>query len=148
MMEPKDPSKISQLISTSISGAGAVVMANKEVWNFGFGWSRQFTEKFGMMAGFRTDFNNLDHEALEEVNGVVPAISYWNIYHISTGTTVSVLKHKFTVGLTYSHGSEKNGVQYFNLAPPEPGEIFKLPDATAQAYYDQINVLIGYVYNF
>ena len=148
MMEPKDPSILSQLISTAIPGAGRVVMANKEIWNFGFGWNRQFTEKFGMMAGFRTDFNNLDHEALGIEKGVTPAISYWNIYHISSGTTVTVLKHKFTVGLTYSHGSEKNGGQFFNLAPPESDEIFKLPDATADAYYDQINLLIGYVYNF
>ena len=123
-------------------------MANKEIWNFGFGWNRQFTEKFGMMAGFRTDFNNLDHEVLNEANAVVPAISYWNIYHLSGGTTVTILKHKFTVGITYSHGTDKNGPQFFNLEPPKADEVFKLPDATAQAYYDQINLLIGYVYNF
>jgi len=147
MLEPKDPSTISRLISTTISGAGNVLMANKEVWNFGMGWSKQFTEKFGMMAGFRTDYNNLDHEALSEVDGFVPAISYWNIYHFSGGTTVTVLKHKFTVGLTYSHGSEKNGNQFFNLDPPDPNELFKMTDGTAQAYYDQLNILIGYVYN-
>lgn len=148
MVEPKDPSEISKLISSEIEGAGTVVMAHKEIWNIGIGWSRQFTEKFGMMAGFRTDHNYLDREALNQVEGVVPTISYWNNYHISGGTTVTVLKHKFTLGLTYAHGSERNGEQFFNLAPPDKEEVFQEPDVTAQAFYDSFNVLIGYVYNF
>jgi hypothetical protein len=148
MIESKDNSSISQLIGKTVPGAGNVILANKEIVNFGFGWNRQFTEKFGMMAGFRTDFNNLDKDALNNAKGAIPAITFWNIYHLSAGTTVTILKHKFTVGFTYSHGSEKNGEQFFNLSPPDYDEIFKLPDASAQAYYDQISLLIGYVYNF
>lgn len=148
MVEPTVLSEISQLLGKADPGAGKVIMANKEIWNFGFGWNKQYTEKFGMMAGIRTDFNYLDQELLDNTQGVLPAISYWNIYHLSGGTTVTLLKHKFTIGLTYSHGFEKNGNQFFNLDPPNYDELFKQPETGAQAYYDQINLLIGYVYDF
>ena len=108
------------------------------------------TEKFGMMAGFRTDFNYLDDEALSEIEGFTPEISYWNLYHVSAGPNVKVLKHNFTVGLTYTYGKAFNQDQFVNLGVPnvEKDEVVSPINQTANAHIDQIFMTVGYIYNF
>ena len=147
LITPKEQGGVSSLISDRVPGAADAWLANKEVVNVAIGWNRKYTEHFEMMAGFRTDFNYLDWNKLKNKAGFTPAISFWNIYHLSAGTNLTLLKHEFTVGLTYSWARGK-GTQAFNLNPPDGDELFKYPEDNAKVYYDQIVLLIGYVYNF
>ena len=148
MIKPKQQSEINQILYGTVEGAGVIHMAQKEVVNVALGWNRLITKKFGLMAGIRTDFNNIDWDALNEHDGLVPAFSTWNLYHFSAGTRVSVLKHNFTVGLTYTLGRSNNHPEFVDLSTPTSTEIFTPVENIADVYYDQLNITIGYVYNF
>ena len=147
---PTEPSEISQKIYEVSEGGGIPVIAHKEIWNIAIGWERMFTEKFGLMAGFRTDFNYIDADALEDARGFSPEISYWNLYHISAGSNVKIMKHNITMGLTYSYGKSFDSEQFVNLDVPdaENFELFKKTEDIADAHIDQFYLTLGYVYNF
>ncbi len=150
MVTPKEEGVVSEKFTNVDDGEGIPFIAHKSVWNVALGWERMYTDKFGMMAGFRTDFNYLDREALQEINGFTPEISYWNLFHFSGGTRVKVLKHNFTVGLTYTFGKKFEEYNFVNLNVPdvEVGEIFSPLEKNADAHVDQLYLTIGYVYNF
>jgi len=147
---PTEPSEISKNLNRISEGAGIPYLAQKEVWNIAIGWNRMFTEKFGMMAGFRTDFNYIDVDALNKVKGFTPELSYWNLYHLSGGTNVKILKHNITMGLTYTFGQTRNKEQFVNLNVPdvENREIFSRTENNANAYIDDVFLTLGYIYNF
>jgi hypothetical protein len=150
LVTPEEQSELSKKISKIANDAGSLKLAQKEIWNIAIGWNRKLTEKFGLMAGFRTDFNYIDNETLKEVNGFSPEISYWNLYHVSAGSNVNILKHNFTLGLTYSWGRSFNQEQFVNLDAPDSSiqPLLQRNTNIADAYIDQLALTIGYVYNF
>ena len=84
---------------------------------------------------------------MDDLQGITPAISTWNLYHFSAGSNIKFLKHNFTVGLTYSKGKESGGTQLVNLGAPSTDEIFKPTESGTEVNYDQVQLTIGYVYN-
>jgi hypothetical protein len=149
LVEPTDDNFISKSIYEN-NEVGKPFLSQKTTWNFAIGWNRKITEKYTLMAGFRTDFNYLDKDAIDKSGGFAPEISNWNLYHLSAGTDLTILKHNFTLGLTYTYGKSNNQAQFVNLDVPEQNEIVvgKAVQNIANAHIDQFSLTIGYIYNF
>lgn len=70
----------------------------KMVINFSIGYESFLAENWGLLAGFRTDFNFNDSEAFD-LGELRPYYSNWDIYYVSGGVWGVIKNQKITTGL-------------------------------------------------
>lgn len=56
-----------------------------------------------------------DDEALNRAEDFVPNMTYWDLYHITTGIKMSNEKIDLTLGVDYGNGSSENDPQFVNM---------------------------------
>ena len=61
--------------------------AAKATVNFAFAYEYVINNSMTWMAGFRTDFNYFDETALHKTRDFVPSLGFWDLYHLSTGSS-------------------------------------------------------------
>jgi hypothetical protein len=87
----------------------------KSVVNFGVGYERQVSERFGVYGAFTTDFTfNNKHDAGTN------SLSTWDIFHVTAGTSVMVGSTKLTMGAAYAFGSDDRSIPVLNVPPSGP----------------------------
>ncbi len=91
------------------------VMAHKSVTNFGFSLIYEIKEWISVIGSYRTDMNFFDDQALDRSEDFVPNMTYWDLYHITTGIKMSNKKIDLTVGIDYGNGSSENDPQFVNM---------------------------------
>jgi hypothetical protein len=75
----------------------------KSVTNFGLGFQHQFSEKLSIyISGI------LDKSARINQSETQFAVSNWDIYHLTVGSTFTFWRLDLTGGLSYSYGSKKH----------------------------------------
>ena len=94
----------------------------KFVINFSAGYESFLSEKWGLLAGFRTDFN-FDSKKDLRPGEIMPVYSTWDIYYLSGGVWGIFKNQKITTGLEVGI-TPNTKVPYFlkfdGAKPPEP----------------------------
>ena len=140
--------EIQEILRPEDEAFNTMMTANKTILNVGVGAIHVIKEGWGILAGYRTDFNYFDEEKLSRQKDYVPSISYWDIHHISGGFTWYGERFYLSLGLNYGTG-RSNGIQEINLTEPTiENELFGVRNNSAEAKYNQFNVNLGFTYLF
>jgi len=121
-----------------------------DVFNIAIGWKQELNEKFDLLTGFRTDFNNFRDQDRELEEGFIMKGRTWDIYHLSVGSTMKFGQSEITAGFQYIFGGGKDLLQYANFTDRgESGmEFLGEPQYTMQATDHGLVLIIGYTYYF
>jgi hypothetical protein len=123
--------------------------AHKSVINLGLGFERNLGD-FDLMAAFRTDFNFIDPNAIEDAGLTDFTFSRWNLYHFNVGSTwVYQDRLGVTISIGYAIGHMTDDEQRINLTEPtlENG-LFGEPGLTTSSNYFHFSATIGLTYVF
>jgi hypothetical protein len=117
-----------------------VELANRQVLNVGFGFSREIFTKFTVLLGAYTDFSSYDKpdNADELLNG----FGSFDAFHISTGVSYSRQKQCVSLGFSYAF-TPKSKVPPYTIIN-QSTEITKEAFITAHTYA----IVLGYTYYF
>jgi hypothetical protein len=108
----------------------------KSVVNFGLGFERRVNERFSYYGAFTSDFTYAD-----KGDSGSNALSTWDIYHVTAGTSLMVGAVKLTLGGAYSFGSDTRSVS--TLFVPPGGE--PVPTQTPlDVKLSKVRVLVGF----
>lgn len=141
--------ELPEFIDERINGFTNMMLAQKTVVNLAIAVQHHFSGKIELIGGFRTDFNPLDRNEINVYNGNYPGISYWNVYHLTSGVIWRFEKFEMSLGGDYAFGFSKNTMQFVNLSEPtDKNLLFGIPDNSANVMYNQINISLGLVYFF
>jgi len=80
----------------------SVYLEMKSLANVGIGVEHVFNEKLTSYASFRTDFSGAKEPIPTETTFAI-----WDLYHLGAGVQATVGRSDFTLGLMYSHGSQR-----------------------------------------
>jgi hypothetical protein len=108
----------------------------KSVVNFGLGYDRRVSDRFSYYGAFTTDFTYAD-----KGDSGTSALSTWDLYHVTAGTSLMVGNVKLTMGAAYSYGSDTRAVS--TLFVPPGGEP-ELTQAPLDVKLSKIRVLVGF----
>ena len=127
----------------------------KSVVNVALGYRWDISEDMLILTGFRTDFNylkNLDYGELSNYNRLQD-LNY-NVYHITGGGQLTILKFNIIAGLQYSYGRNKNQLQLINMADPveyntvENAPLQGIRENTMILNYNKISLFFGGTFSF
>ena len=106
------------------------------VVNFGVGYERKVSERFGVYGAFTTDFTFNDKE-----DSGTNSLSTWDIYHVTAGTSVMVGHVKLTMGAAYAFGNDTRTVATVVVPPSERPVLTTSP---LDVKYQRFRVLVGF----
>ncbi len=118
---------------------GLVKRLNEEansVINFGVGFQRRVSTRFSYYAAFTTDFTFADKD-----DSAANALSTWDIYHLTAGTSLVVGSAKLTMGAAYSFGRDDRQIATVAV---EPGTPPVLTQTAFDVHYSRVRVLFGF----
>lgn len=120
------------------------------VLNAAIGWRQTLNEKFDLLVGFRTDFNNFKDQERKLDEGFIMRGRTWDIYHLSVGSAMKFGQSEITAGFQYIFGGGKDLRQYANFTNRgESGlEFLGTPQNTMHATDQGLALIIGYTYLF
>jgi hypothetical protein len=123
----------------SDSLVAALTQQLASVFNAGIGYEREFHSGVSVYGAFATDFS-----ATASQPGVANGVATWDIYHLTGGTAFEVGGTRFTLGLTYSFGSDQQ-----RIGPP--GVDAELPGITAgpqesKLIYRRYKFILGFAF--
>jgi hypothetical protein len=125
--------------ASSASAAGLVKRLHsqaKSVVNFGLGYERRVSERFSYYGALTSDFTYAD-----KGDSGSSALSTWDIYHVTAGTSLMVGNVKVTMGAAYAFGSDTRSVS--TLFVPPGGE--PVPTQTPlDVRLSKLRVLVGF----
>ena len=128
---------------------GVPKTAHRSVINLALGIVQKINEKIDILGGFRTDFNYLDNNVLDENVDFIPYLNYWDLYHFTWGVTIHLGASDLTFGLGYTRGKSDHSQQEVNLSNPILDRyLFGEKEFTASARYFQLNAVLGFLYFF
>ena len=120
----------------------------RQIFNVAFGLKKDLREGLSFLGGARTDLNYISSEFLES-NRFIPKMSYWNLYHITTGIIWFTEKAHLTLGGDYAFGASKGDLQQVNLSDPEETNLlFGTKTTNTKTSHNQINLVLGFSYSF
>ena len=128
---------------------GVPRMAHKPIINFGIGLRQHISDKIDVLAGFRTDFNYFDEEALDRLTDFAPIMNYWDLYHISGGVAWRINSITFVLGGSYTIGRSSGDQQLVNLTDPDE-DFFLIGQRqfNTRTSINRINLHLGFLTNF
>jgi len=114
------------------------MMANKSVTNYGFSLIYEIKEWISFIGSFRTDMNFFDDEALDRSEDFVPNMTYWDLYHITSGIKMSNKKLDLTIGIDYGNGSSENDPQFVNMTTAAQSNFLRgeINNSTSTQYHN------------
>ncbi len=127
----------------------------KTVVNVALGAKWKATENALILAGFRTDFNdirNFDYGDYSDKNQMIAEVV--DMYHFSFGTSLTILKNVLNTGISYSVGRTRNQKQLMNLSDPveynteEQAALQGTRTSTMSMRSYQINLFLGLTLNW
>ena len=109
----------------------------KSVVNFGVGYQRTVNERFSYYAAFTTDFTFANRD-----DSATSALSTWDIYHLTAGTSLVVRSVKLTMGAAYAFGRDTRSITTL-IVPPDGGAPVLTP-TPVDAKWQRIRVVLGF----
>ena len=121
----------------------------KFVINFSAGYETFISSDFGLLTGFRTDFNFNAAEDYD-LGEIRPYFSNWDIYYLSAGVWGYVKGHKITTGLEVGLTPKTQMRQLFNYDEIDSSEypLSGEPNTSARASQLTIQLYLGFEINF
>jgi long-subunit fatty acid transport protein len=120
--------------------------AAEAVFNVAIGYEYEVSEALSVLAGVRSDMSYFD-ESLNDVAGIKPTVSSWDIYHFSGGVTFNRKNSSLSLGLLLSTGSNNSYEQSGSFDPEDPDLVAGSTTIT-KATYSNIGLLLGYTFYF
>jgi hypothetical protein len=114
-----------------------VVQQAKSVTNGGIGLEHHFNAKFTGYASFSTDYST----AVEGQSDT--AVSNWDIYLVTAGTTFAVKKTEFTVGAGYAFGDSEARIPS-SLTEGTVGNDIGAPPTLGTLHYSSFQLIFGF----
>ena len=114
-----------------------VVQQAKSVTNGGIGLEHEFNAKFAGYASFSTDYST----AIE--GQADTAVSNWDIYLVTAGTTFAVKKSEFTVGAGYAFGNSEAQIPS-SLTEGAVGGDIGAPPTLGRLHYSSFQIIFGF----
>ncbi len=108
-----------EVLNPSEENYYAVYQAHKPITNIAVGYEYRLNDNYSLLAGFRTDFNYLDVEELDQDDGYIPTFSNYDIYHLSGGVDYKNDKISLNIGIISGFGQSKGNQQLINLIDPK-----------------------------
>ena len=120
--------------------------AAESVLNIAIGYEYEVSESLSILGGIRSDMSYYNEE-LNEVAGIKPTISNWDIYHFSGGVTFNRKSSSLSLGLLLSTGTNGNYEQSGSFDPENPDLVAGSTTIT-KATYSSFGLLLGYTFYF
>ncbi len=120
--------------------------AAESVFNIAVGYEYEVSESLSILGGFRTDMSYYN-EDLNEVAGIKPTISNWDIYHFTGGVTFNRKNSSLSLGLLLSGGTNDSYEQTGSFDPENPDLVAGSTTIT-KATYSSFGLLLGYTFYF
>ena len=120
--------------------------ANKPVANVAIGFERQISELFGLITGFRTNMSYYDSD-LDEVVGVTPNSSSWNIFYWTFGGRFSNARNDLMIGMQLGFGGNGSS-SIFNFDATSESKIATAFESRANGSYSTVGIILGWNYLF
>jgi len=116
-----------------------VEIATRPVLNAGIGFSREIYKNLTILLGASTDFSS--YEDTKEANEMLSGFGSFDIYHLATGFSYSLVKQSVTLGFTYAFSPSENIPPYtvINQGPAAD-------EAHLSSY--SYGIILGYTYYF
>lgn len=115
----------------------AVVQQAKSVTNGGIGLEHHFKGKFTGYASFSTDYSTAVEGQADT------AVSNWDIYLVTAGTTFAVGKSEFTVGTGYAFGDSEARIPS-SLTEGSVGNDIGSPPTLGTLHYSSFQIIFGF----
>ena len=120
--------------------------AAESVFNIAVGYEYEVSESLSILGGLRTDMSYYN-EDLNEVVGIKPTISSWDIYHFTGGVTFNRKNSSLSLGLLLSGGTNDSYEQTGSFDPENPDLVAGSTTIT-KATYSSFGLLLGYTFYF
>ncbi len=123
-----DPEILTRASNTDAFGGNfnSLKYATKPTLNWAIGIQRPVNEKLKLLAGFRTNKNTFDNNAIDRMTEWVATKSRWNLYHATGGIEfTSADKHHIVLGVQLGFGRSRNKEQFVNLSSPNENNFFQ-----------------------
>jgi len=123
-------------------------MANKSVLNLGIAVTYEISKKVVYGGSIRTDFNFFDEDKLDRQDNFVPNMTYWDIYHLTSGIMISGPRTELSIGLNYGLGLSQNDPQLVNMTNPSQENFLQGPvQYNTRTQYHNFGFILGLNYN-
>lgn len=134
---------------TPVKNFLVVRTSSKPVANVAIGFTYRIKNKFKILTGFHTDFNNKMNflPVASGLNSLEP--SYWHLMHFSLGTSYNRGSNDISLGVTYAFGiaADRSGV--VNFTSPDQYLLLRgAPSEGMKTVVNNIGLVIGYTYYF
>ena len=120
--------------------------AAESVFNIAVGYEYEVSESLSILGGLRTDMSYYN-EDLNDVAGIKPTISDWDIYHFTGGVTFNRKNSSLSLGLLLSGGTNDSYEQTGSFDPENPDLVAGSTTIT-KATYSSFGLLLGYTFYF
>lgn len=125
-----------------------VYQAAKPVFNVALDYDQDFSDHFGITAGFRTNFSYYDPAVKTNVRrNTQPQLTTWDIYYTTIGFTFKNDRNDLTLGVQFGSGRDNNK-QIANLANPDEESLLQGVLEQVTASYKSNGFILGYNYIF
>jgi hypothetical protein len=114
-----------------------IAYAASRVLNYGIGIEHDFNDGLSAFLAFRSDYTSAPDDGSNDL-----ALSSWNLWHISGGTSFQFLNMEFNTGIQYSWGAS-DSARFINFNPEE-GEALLTDPGIFKMSYSRIKVLLGF----
>lgn len=118
--------------------------ASHALVNAAVGASFRLGDKADLLAGFRTDLDHFDTDALEASMDISGTSSYWDLYHLSGGVDLHSERVKLTAGLVYAFGTATGTPESIWTAADQAG--LPAEEARVKTTFQQIGLTFGFSY--
>jgi hypothetical protein len=124
---------------------------SKGVVNAALGVSYKINDKFKVLTGFRTDFNNRMRFSPStngiNLNSLNP--SYWHLLHFSAGASYNRGANDITIGVNYAFGIAADRGEAVNFTDPQQELLLRgAPVKDMRTQVNSVSLIIGYTYFF
>ncbi len=120
---------------------------NKRVLNIAIGAQTKISEKFSLIWGFRTDFNQ------REINQNSSSAQFLSttpdVYHISIGNSVKAWNSTFSYGFDYGFGRKRNNTQLVDFSDVNNSNLFDFTsNGSVISEFRTLNFILAYDFRF
>ncbi|MEM9936075.1 MAG: hypothetical protein AAF824_20780 [Bacteroidota bacterium] len=116
----------------------------RTVLNIALGYENQLSEKFTLLAGFKTDFSQFRTDELNLSNEFAISKFQWDLYHLTLGAQITLGDFQFSSGINYvfSNGIQDPLFSPFNTHQEALG--VSLNQSTKESTYEAFSLFINY----
>ncbi len=119
----------------------------RQVINAAIGYEYLLNDTWTLYGSARSDMSYYDDE-LDNVRGIRPDISSWDIYHLVLGGVWKRGRSSVSMGIQISSGKDDRKTQDGNLSNPSESNFLQGSPIITKAGYSAVGVLLGYSYSF